>query len=122
MKKKRQIFELFANTVIQKLLKHLLITEYTVTLRYEKKLKSVMEINVDHEYLEAEIAYGKSTVNRFMTEPDYVEETIFHEVMHIITTRLTDERKGLSKKKFLKVEEQTNEHLAKAFYKLVRRL
>lgn len=100
------------------LLKCFLLTNYEVTFVYEKNLKSQMEIETDHQYLMAEIAYGKRMVKQFVTNPELVSKVLVHELTHILTSRLTDGKKGLSKQKYLELEEQTNEHISKVFFNL----
>jgi len=117
---KQEVAQIFFERGVKRILKVLLLPNYTVTLKYERGLKSTMEIDVDHKYLTAEIAYGKKAVNLFMEKPDEAFECLVHECMHILTSRLSDGRKGLSAAKYLELEEATTEHLAKVVHKLMR--
>ena len=119
---KQQVAQVFFERGVARILRLLLLTNYTVTLEYERGLKSTMEVDTDHTYLTAEIAYGNKAVDLFMDNPDEAFECLVHECMHILTSKLSDGRKGLSAAKYLEVEEATTEHLAKAFHKLMRRV
>jgi hypothetical protein len=112
----------FFEKEIQKILKTLLLTEYTITLKYKKKTQSLMEIFVEPAYIEGVIHYGDKAVNLFFDSPEKVFDALVHECCHILTIRLTDGRKGLSKKRYLEVEEATTEHIAKVFSQLMRKV
>ena len=109
----RQLCLDYLERLLKTLLVHLMITNYTVSIKYCKHLDCFMDIDVDHEYLEAHIRFGKLIVKSF-TRGDYafVKATLLHELTHILTSRLT-EMKGMSKRKRTETEESVNEHISK---------
>ena len=120
--KNQEVAHIFFERGVVRILRLLLLTNYTVTLIYDCKLKSTMEVVVDHTYLTAKIWYGNKAINLFFDNPDEAFECLVHECMHILTIRLSEGKKGLTPSKYIELEEATTEHLARAFHNLMKQL
>lgn len=114
----QELCEEYLKKLLKRVLKKLLLTNYSVSLRFHK-IQWMMDISVDHEYLDAEIRYGQRAVDLFMEGKfDEIKLSLTHECTHILTTKIL-ERKGLSKRKRLALEESVTEHIAKIFMKTI---
>ena len=89
-------------------LSHYEVTFYPVL----QDTDTVMEIDVDTQYLRAEIAYGK-LVRLMWRQKKYVQikRTLVHEVSHILLQPLWKPNKQNM--------EQTTEHVSRLLYKLL---
>jgi hypothetical protein len=104
--------------LLKKILRQMMLTHYEVEIKYHKGLDAQMDIDIDHEYLFAEIRFGRKIVMLFLEgNAEKITATLVHECTHILTSKLTESRKGMSKRKLLEIEESTNEHISKIILK-----
>lgn len=107
--------QVFLENALRDMLAVFMLSNYFIEISFDSKLKPLMEMDVDHKYLQGDITYGEEIVEMFFTKPDKVYDTLCHEVTHILTSQLVDEIKGLPPKKAVDLEERVNEHISKIF-------
>jgi hypothetical protein len=119
--KPHELCKEYLENLLKRILRLMMLTHYEVEIKYYKGLDAQMDIDIDHEYLNAEIRFGRKVVMLFLEgNARQITATLVHECTHILTSQLTKSRKGLSKRKFLEIEEATNEHISKIILKGIK--
>ena len=105
---------------ISRMLVTMVVEHYEVSIKRVKKLGAIMDIDVDHEYLCAEIRYSTDVERLWRTgKRDWILDVLAHELTHILTSQITDEMRR--SKKLLKREEQVTEHVSRLLLKLYKK-
>ena len=88
------------------------LTHFEVQLIPCKKMKVVMDIQVNYDYLEAVIRYGKIVEDAWKRgDKDYILGALCHEITHILVGEITDDL--AQTKKRTKLEERAVEHISR---------
>lgn len=93
------------------------LTHFTVMFKRRPKLDCSAEIDIDLEYLEAVIFYGKKLEATYRRDKKEVLKVLAHELSHIILENLA-ETPGSPKKKHRIACEQATEHVSRLLYRL----
>jgi len=94
------------------------ITHFDVEI-HRDQITSAMEICVDYEYLDADIAYGKQAILRWKRgDKIRILKWLAHELTHIITGELKTNHKKTERTFY---DERATEHLSRLLFRLYRR-